>query len=209
MVLNPPAILAGIVAGTLVVGVFEILGMVLFPPPDVVRKAVEAAGKSGDYEQLRLVASQIPLINLLVVLVAYGAGALAAGLVATGIQHYIREWLESWVQASITRFGLACNWLWLGRPRLWLDRPWPALIAAAVLEAFGTANLLMLPHPVWLAMTSILIFLPAAGFGAWMADRWTARKKWKDNRSGKVLFGQTDKGRWSAGRKRKDKASHA
>ncbi|HTF56113.1 MAG TPA: hypothetical protein VK661_02500 [Planctomycetota bacterium] len=44
----------------------------------------------------------------------------------------------------------------------------PALVTGGVLMLMGIANLLMIPHPIWLAVTSLALYLPLAWLGAKM-----------------------------------------
>ncbi|GGK70785.1 hypothetical protein ACD591_04330 [Rufibacter glacialis] len=46
-----------------------------------------------------------------------------------------------------------------------------ALLAGLLLMVAGIANLLALPHPLWFAVVSLLLYLPMAYFGGNMAAR--------------------------------------
>jgi len=42
---------------------------------------------------------------------------------------------------------------------------WPAIISGSILLIFGIVNLFELPHPAWLAVIIVAVFLPSAYFG--------------------------------------------
>lgn len=44
-----------------------------------------------------------------------------------------------------------------------------AMIVGIVLLVFGISNLLAIPHPVWMAIGTLLVFLPAAWLGGRLA----------------------------------------
>lgn len=47
----------------------------------------------------------------------------------------------------------------------------PALVTGGVLMLMGIANLFMIPHPLWLAVASLALYLPLAWLGARMVLR--------------------------------------
>jgi len=49
--------------------------------------------------------------------------------------------------------------------------PISAAICGIVLMLLGFMNLLMIQHPLWFAISSSLIYIPAAWFGAWMIQK--------------------------------------
>ena len=69
------AVIAGVVAGGVVVGLLEVLGHRLFPLPD------DLLQELADPERFREAAARIPDINRLAVIAAWAGGALAAGAV--------------------------------------------------------------------------------------------------------------------------------
>jgi hypothetical protein len=46
-----------------------------------------------------------------------------------------------------------------------------ALVVGAVLLGAGVLNLLAIPHPVWMAVATVVVFVPAAWFGGRLSDR--------------------------------------
>ncbi len=46
------------------------------------------------------------------------------------------------------------------------DRPVPALLVGGLLTVAGIANVMMIPHPLWFTIVSVLVYLPAAWLGA-------------------------------------------
>ena len=44
-------------------------------------------------------------------------------------------------------------------------KPWPALVIGGLLTLSGIANLVMIPHPAWVAVVSLAIYLPMAWLG--------------------------------------------
>lgn len=47
-----------------------------------------------------------------------------------------------------------------------------SLICGAILLIGGLSNLIMIPHPLWFAMLSTLLYLPMAYAGHQVAERW-------------------------------------
>jgi len=123
------AVVAGFVAGSLLVFAVESLGHRVFPPP--------AGLDPSDPASIRAAMAQLPVGALLAVLVAWIAGSFVGG----------------WVAALISR------------------RVVPALIVGLIILAASAANLIMIPHPLWFAISGLLVILPAAWLGGKVATR--------------------------------------
>ena len=52
-------------------------------------------------------------------------------------------------------------------------KPLLAIVVGVVLAIFGIINLFMIPHPVWFAVASILLYVPCAYMGSLIAKRVT------------------------------------
>jgi hypothetical protein len=133
---NILAVVAGFIAGGVAVGIVEMIGMTLVPPPPELIEAI----KAEDFQRAAELINTLPLVSFLYVLLAYAVGAFLGGLVASSI----------------------CPTM---------SRPWPALIVGGLLLLTGLMNVVMLPHPLWFTVVSLLIFLPAAWQGSRLAER--------------------------------------
>ncbi|MBB4804894.1 uncharacterized protein YacL [Chryseobacterium defluvii] len=71
------SVVAGIIAGSVIVGLVEWLGHYLYPLP--------AGMKSNDMEAMKEYIPNAPFMALFFVIIAYALGALAAGFVSTKI----------------------------------------------------------------------------------------------------------------------------
>lgn len=49
-----------------------------------------------------------------------------------------------------------------------------ALLIGFVLLLSGLANLVMIPHPFWFSLVTVLVFIPAAWLGGWLVSRGAA-----------------------------------
>jgi hypothetical protein len=74
---NAFAIVSGVIVGGIVVGMTESLGHSLFPPPPGLDVT--------DPEQLKTLMSQLPVMALVIVVVAWALGALAGGYTAARV----------------------------------------------------------------------------------------------------------------------------
>ena len=120
------AVFGGVVAGAILVGIFETIGHLIFPPPEGV--------DLRDPEALKSIMSEIPLGAKLSVVIAWGIGVCGGGVVAR----------------LIARQSGMVHW-----------------VVAGIFAIFIFANLLMIPHPVWMVASAVLVTV----LGAYAAGR--------------------------------------
>lgn len=125
MVKNILAVVAGVIGGAIVIWLLEALGHLIVPPPEGMDIL--------DIESVRKHMTELPLISFIMVLVAYAAGSLTGGMLASGIAEKMKMR--------------------------------QALIAGVVLQFMGIINLILVPHPLWFTIVSLLLYLPLAYLG--------------------------------------------
>jgi len=130
MLRNVLAVVAGIVAGGVVVFGVETMAHSVYPPPEGFDPTTPAG--------MAAIMGKAPVGALLLVLLAYAAGACVGGFVA----------------AKLASSGSQSK----------------AMIVGIVLLLAGISNLLAIPHPVWMAIGTLIVFLPAAWLGGRLAQ---------------------------------------
>ena len=96
MVRNILGIIAGVIVGGIVIGIVEMAGHMIFPPPE----GVDLKNPG----ELQNIMSEIPLGAKIAVLVAWFIGITAGGVVARIITH--KAGFASWIVAALL-FGAA------------------------------------------------------------------------------------------------------
>ncbi|MGE0046482.1 MAG: hypothetical protein AB7J28_02460 [Hyphomonadaceae bacterium] len=116
------ALVAGVLAGGVTVGVVETIGHMIFPPPPGLNAA--------DPESIRSVMDQISLEAKVAVVVAWGLGVFVGGLVAALIAR--RGPYPAWWIGAIL-FGMAA-WTMIMIPHpIWM---WAAAIAVTLIASY-------------------------------------------------------------------------
>ena len=129
------AVLAGIVAGSVIIFLTEMLGHTVYPLPEGID--IKNPESIKDYIETA------PVGAFLMVILGWVFGSLTAGFVATII-----------APDDYARYGMICG---------------------VILLAMGIANMAMIPHPAWMWVLGILVFLPFAWLGYKLGLR--ARKR--------------------------------
>lgn len=112
-------VIAGVLAGAMIIFVVEAVGHMIFPPP--------AGANVGDPEQLKSIIGQIPVGAKVAVIVAWFAGILGGGVVSLLIA---ARWAPvAWVVAA-TLFAMA------GITMLQIPHPW-WMVAGAVIATLA------------------------------------------------------------------------
>lgn len=75
--------------------------------------------------------------------------------------------LATWTVAAFTAAAFAARF---GR-----RGAWPGWVAGGLFLCATAANLLMIPHPAWMAITGVVLVVAAAWFGARMGSGGVAR----------------------------------
>jgi len=130
MIRNILSIIAGIVAGIIVLFCVELVGHLISPPP---------AFDVNDLEAMKAYTANAPAFIFIMLILAYMAGSFAGGFIA----------------GSIARQKKLDN----------------ALTVGGVLLGLGTYNLFSLPHPTWVIVFGIVVFIPCAWIGGKLAEK--------------------------------------
>lgn len=117
------AVIAGVIGGSAVIWLLEMVGYMMFPGPEGMDTA--------DPESMRLLMKEVPVAAFVVILFAYATGSFAGGWIAVAIGEKMRD----------------------------------AMITGVVLLGFGIVNLMLVPHPLWFTLISVLLYLPFAYLG--------------------------------------------
>ena len=102
-------VLIGVIAGGLVIALVESAGHMIFPPPEGVNLK--------DPEELKSIMQEIPVGAKAAVLVAWGLGVFAGGVVARVISR--RAVYAAWVVAGVLFAGAAWTMVMIPHP-LWM-----------------------------------------------------------------------------------------
>jgi hypothetical protein len=106
--------------------------------------------------------------------VAIGAG-LIAGIIVIALMQFLNGLLLTETDQTAELIGLLIAFgagsLTAGAVARFVSEhvtPLSATICGIILMLLGFANLFMVEHPLWFAISSTLVYIPAAWFGAWM-----------------------------------------
>lgn len=123
------AVIAGVLAAFILIGVVQAIGMRVYPPP--------GGMDVTDPESIRAAMARIPLAALLFVLLAYAAGSVAGGWLAARIAPRSRMWHAMIVAALLFGAGLMNlltiphpTWFWLSSSAIYFLGAWSGAVAA-------------------------------------------------------------------------------
>ena len=129
------AVIAGLIAGSIVIYLIELAGHALYPPPELFDPM--------DREAAKEMMDAAPIGSLLMVILAYLVGSFAGGAVAALVP----------AKSRLSH----------------------SLATGLILMVFGIINLVLLPHPVWFWVLSLIVFVPFAFLGGQAVVRRSLR----------------------------------
>ena len=135
------SVLAGVIAGMVVIYGVEMLGHYVYPVPEGL--------DFKDKEAIKAYIEEAPAGALWFVVLAWALGSFAGGLVASVIAK----------QTNILH----------------------ALIVGGLLMIAGIINLVSIPHPTWMWIAGLMVYLPFAWLGGVIGSRSSSKSKTSEN----------------------------
>ncbi len=135
------SIFVGIVSGVIVLFLIELIGHLIFRPPNNIDYT--------DIEALKQHTKNAPVFIFIMLIIAYSIGSFIGGFIAGLLSK------EKKTDNAVTVGG--------------------------ILLGFGTYSLFSLPHPTWVIICSLLVFIPFSWIGGKTAERKKSKKEMSEN----------------------------